>query len=160
MMVSIPGMSFGFSPSDSRLSNLAINGQALGWIVAGAEREPDLFLQGELAKMPLFMTYSGDGFKPSVPIVPRAIRRGVRGGGVAGSVPRYLIWHLAGQFLRLRRRAGLMHRRRNFRVRIAGRILTRRFGGLARRRRRDLGRFDRHRCSPSGDNDGHAARFR
>jgi hypothetical protein len=64
-------------------------------------------------------------------------------------MPRYLVRHFSGQFLRLRRRAGLMHRRRNFRVRIARRILPRRFDGLARRRRRYFWRLDRHRIVPS-----------
>jgi hypothetical protein len=53
-------------PSDSRLSiqDLAINGQALGWIVAGLKRGTGFISGRKQAETPLFMAHSGAPFKP------------------------------------------------------------------------------------------------
>ena len=62
------------------------------------------------------MAYSGAGFKPSVPIVPARSVAGFGRGRTVRPAPGQLVRHLSRQFLRLRRRAGLVHRRRNLRV--------------------------------------------
>jgi len=60
------------------------------------------------------------------------------------SVPGKFIRCLAWQFVRARRLAGLMHWRRYFRTRIAGRVLRRRLGRIAWVCRGYFRWFDRH----------------
>jgi hypothetical protein len=69
--------------------------------------------------------------------------RGRRAWSVRSS-HRKFIGRLTRQLFRLRRFAGLPDRRRYLRPWAARRILRRRLGRIARRRRRNLGRFDRH----------------
>lgn len=145
-----PKMSFGFSACDSRrvIQCWAMNEQGLGWIVAGVERGTGFISYREHAKTPLFMAHSGACFKPSVPIVPHAIRRGVGCSRSVRAARRYLVGRLSRQLLRPRRFAGLMDRWRNLGARAAWRVLPRRLGRLARRCRWYFGRLDRHgRCS-------------
>jgi hypothetical protein len=57
---------------------------------------------------------------------------------------RQFLRRAARQFVGLWRLAGLPHRRRHLGPRVAGRAFLRRLGRIARRRRRDFGRIDRH----------------
>jgi hypothetical protein len=66
------------------------------------------------------------------------------------SAQRKFVRCLARQLLRLRWRTRLMHRRRNLRTRIARRFFPRWFGRMARRCRRNFGRFDWHRRQRRG----------
>jgi hypothetical protein len=74
----------------------------------------------------------------------RGVSRRERRARPLWSTYRHFIGHLARQFLRSRRLAGLAHRRRHLRTRAARRCLWRRLGGGAGCRRRNLGWFDRH----------------
>ncbi len=60
------------------------------------------------------------------------------------SADRKFFRYLAGQFVRPRRLAGLVHWRRHFRMRTAGRIFWWRLGRTTRCCRRYFRRFDRH----------------
>jgi pimeloyl-ACP methyl ester carboxylesterase len=78
-------------------------------------------------------------------IVPRVGGRTWRRRPVWAS-HRKFVRHFAWQLVRPWRVAGFVHRRRHLRARIARRIFRRRYGGIARRCRRDLGWLNRHRA--------------
>jgi hypothetical protein len=68
------------------IQGVAINEQALGWIVAGVERGTGFILQGELAKTTPFMAHSEDISKRQFRLSPA---RSVAGLGVAGLLGPY-----------------------------------------------------------------------
>lgn len=71
-------------------------------------------------------------------------RRRIWRGRPIGATRWKFIRRSARQFIRPRRLARLTHRRRRLGLRIPGRIFQWRLGRLARRGRRNFGRFDRH----------------
>jgi len=125
------------------------------------------------------MAYSAGPFKSKFHLVPHHQLGLVSAGGIGGRVGcawavgttrRYIDRDFSRQFFGYGWCAWFAHRRRNFRIRIAGRHVRRRFGRRARRCRRNLGRIDWHRCNngagalrfPAGTAYEHrvAARFR
>src|SRR5580704_10661822 len=98
---------------------MAMNEQALGWIVAGVERGTGFIsAAGTRENAPVHGVFRG-WFQTISSACPRAIRRGVGGRRAGRPASRKLVGHFPWQFLRRWWRAGLVHRRRNLRVRIA-----------------------------------------